>query len=819
MATLTSFLSQHFEPLSMLKKACLFLFSLGFALIAFVFFLVLSPQGGKIALNLVSELTPYKLNCATFDGALYEGVVLEDVEVTGPSVHLRAKEVRAAWDFRQLFKQDKKISYLHINNLSLSYNNNNSKLVLPKEYDDVVLEQAQANILKTLPFALAIEDIHINDAKIHWNQIEHAFKEVKIKHASSTLAHIEEIHYAGDFGSFDAYLQGAIKVNWDLNLSKNPYLADLNSAAISTKGSIIMPSRHIDDPQNQIIINAKLKDLKKGKHHFENINMDIKGNLANHHVSLTGLYNNSPIKSTLLGKFSDKFWQGDVAKFKVEHQRWEKIGNSTGNILVNWHDATINTNIELLLSEKHPVTLVTQIDKKKPYALKGSIKAHVEQLRSLAALIPAIANLRGKLNIDLALSGTLLQPQWLGNIQLIDAKLPATSLGKKAVLNELALDFLAENKIALHGKGLWGSGEFHIVGNGALTGNPNLNINLKGEKLLLSDTPEYYIVANPDLNLSLQNGKVALKGSIVIPEAEINSLKNPDSISTSDDVVVISKKKVAKPKKVLDERTFSYPIATHIDLILKDKITYKGYGISSKVGGRLEINQQPGQPPLAKGKLFLSKGSYKAYGKVFDINYGQILFTGGPIYDPILDIRAERKIQPSTTLGSFKNNDMILAGVTFSGNLKTPKIGFYSNPPMPDADVISYLIVGRPQSQINEAQAELLFQAVSQLASVVGSNRHDVHFDLAEKLKLDQLGFSKKQNFIPTPGSHNPLEDTVFVLGKQLSSRLYLNYSVGIVDSASQLGMRYIVGKNVSIEASAGTQGSSADVLLSFEGH
>jgi autotransporter translocation and assembly factor TamB len=89
---------------------------------------------------------------------------------------------------------------------------------------------------------------------------------------------------------------------------------------------------------------------------------------------------------------------------------------------------------------------------------------------------------------------------------------------------------------------------------------------------------------------------------------------------------------------------------------------------------------------------------------------------------------------------------------------------------------------------------------------------------LAEQLKLDQFGFAKKQNFIATPG-RNPLEDTVFILGKQLSDRLYLHYSVGVVDSASNFGLRYILGRNVTVEAQAGTQGSSADVLLSFEGH
>ncbi len=816
MTALLSLLSQHFEPLSLLKKTVKLLFALVAAVSLFGLFLIFTPKGNQIALTLISELTPYQVQFSSMKGNLYNHVLFEDLQIKGPELVVKSKRLEMRWDINQILNQNKTIQSLDATDLLVWYEN--KKIVLPKHYDDSTISQAQDEIKKSLPFALMIENISIHQAQIHWNNIDHTLSEFSIKKASSNLATVEEVHYQGAFGSFDAYLKDAIKINWDLNLAKNPYLLSLQSSAITTKGQILLPTKHIDDPQNQFEVSVQSKEFRQGKHHVENANLSIKGTLAKHQVNVTGLYNHAPVKSTITGQFSTHEWRGKLTTLKVNHERWQKIGNSTGDILINWQHPAISSSLALVLGEKYPVMVEVAIDKKQPYNLKGTTKAHFNQIKSLSTLIPSVSNLRGQLDIDLALSGTLLAPQWLGYVQLKDAKLPATSLGKKAILNDLHLSFLPDNKMTVTGKGLWGSGEFTIEGNGKLLAStPSFDIKLKGENLLLSDTPEYYIIANPDLNLTLFNGQVKLTGSIVIPEAEIKSLKSPDMASASDDVVVISKKQHKLPKPLV-ENGLSTHIATHIDLILKDKITYKGHGVSSKVGGRLEINQQPGQPPLAKGKLHLTQGTYKAYGKVFDINYGQILFTGGPIYDPIIDFRAQRTIEPQSTLASFKSNQAILAGVTFSGNLKSPKIGFYSNPSMPDNDIISYLIVGRPQSQINEAQAELLFQAVSQLANVMGGNRKDVQFNLAEKLKLDQLGFSKKQNYIPTPGSHNPLEDTVFVLGKQLSSKLYLNYSVGLVDSASQFGMRYSVGKNMTIEAATGTQGSSADVLLSFEG-
>ncbi|MBS0286633.1 MAG: translocation/assembly module TamB domain-containing protein [Proteobacteria bacterium] len=818
MKQLLSFFSHHLEPLSLLKKSVKFIFCLAFAAVIFGLFLIFTPHGNQLALEIISQWTPYQVQCASISGNLYHDFVVEDVQIKGPQLSIKAKRIAASWDLVKWLHNDNTIQTLSINDLSFWYENKAQALILPEHYDNATLEKAQGDIAKSLPFAVNVENLEIVNADIHWNDIEHKLSELRITHATSNIAQIEEIHYKGAFGSLDANLKGAIKVDWNLDLSKNPFLVELNSSAITTQGSITLPSRNIDDPENQIQISVYAKEYTQGKHHLQNLQLDAKGTLVRHQVTLHGIYNKSPIESVVTGKFTDKRWQGNITKLLVNHERWQKIGNSTGKFDIQWQNKIVSL-AEINLGEKYPITLEAVVDKNKPYALSGIAKANIKQLKTLSSLVPSLANMRGQLDIDLTLSGTILQPTWLGQILLTNAKLPATSLGKKAVLNDLLLSFLPNNQINIQGKGLWGSGEFTIAGKGTLFGpSPVLEVAIKGDKLLLSDTPEYYIVANPDLLLTLKKGQLALNGKIIIPEAEINSLKNPEMISASEDVVLVSKK--AKPvAKPLTEQATHYQIATHIEVIIKDKITYKGHGITSKVGGRLEINQQPGQPPLAKGKLFLTNGSYKAYGKVFDINYGQILFTGGPIYDPILDIRAERHIQPQSPLTSFKSNQTILAGITFTGNLKTPKIGFYSNPSMPDPDIISYLIVGRPQNQINEAQAELLFQAVSQLATIMGGNRNDVHFDLAEKLKLDQLGFSKKQNYIPTPGSHNPLEDTVFVLGKQLSSRLYLNYSVGLVDSASQFGMRYAVGKNMMIEAATGTQGSSADVLLSFEGH
>lgn len=814
---MASFLSKHVEPLSLLKKG--FKFTIGLLLIAvgFTLYLIVTPQGLKTTLHLISDFSPYKIQFTQVDGALISHAHLKDFQLHGPNLIVKASELDIGWQLATLLKKERTLEYIKATQLTLWSQN------LDNPFDNkatkISFNSVQKTLSKSIPIPIKVENIHIQQATIHWGEYEHFFSEFIVKSASSELAKIEEIHYQGAWGKFHAYLQKGIKIDWDLRLTKNPYLVEYHSHEITTQGNLFLPSGQLEDSRNQINVKVQAKAFSFAEHHLQNITLDLKGTLTAHQASMTAHYNQTPLQMKLSGEFSPKHWQGKIEQLEIKHKRWEKIGKTTGNVNIDWQEKTIFSVMELLLGEQYPVNVKINVEKRHPYSLSGSVQTHLNNVKTLSSLVPALENLRGKLDVDLKLTGSLLQPQWTGQLVLKEAKMRASSLGSKAMLNQLQLTFLENHKMSISGDGIWGSGPFTLEGNGDfLTSSPSMIVKLKGENLLLSDSPEYYIIANPDLTLSLKNGSSLLEGKIFIPQAEIKSLKNPDTIAPSQDVVIISNKKTSVSKP-LAERTFATQITTNIDLILSDKIIYKGHGFSTRVDGRLQVKQQPGQPPTANGKLIFHDGKYRAYGKTFDIAYGQIIFSGGPIYDPILDIRAQRKIQAPSTLAALQDTQPKIVGIKFGGNLKTPKIDFYSSPAnLSDADIISYLVVGRPQHQVNEAQAELLFEAVSQLANVMGNSRKDVRFDLAEQLKLDQIGFSKKPNHISTPG-HNPLEDTVFVLGKQLSDRLYMNYSVGIVDSASQFGLRYLLGKNVTIEAAAGTQASSADVVVSFEGH
>lgn len=808
-----NFWQQQLEPLKLFKTTLLTLLSVGCALIAFILYLLLTPQGAKTTLNLIKYATRYDIQYHNLKGSLLDGLSIEALKVIGPDLDIQADELLIGYHFTTLIKQNYSLDFLKAKNVVIKTNYKDMSKSF--NYDDKNLSSLNEMIKGFLPIQVKVNNLDLENATIVINDYTHKIDSLVIENATNDLFSIKDVHYKGSLGRVDAELGETIKINWDIVVDDHPLLNQYGSRHLQSKGEIAVPSQHIQ--QSISTASFKFDELKLDHHVFKDIRIEVKGSLDKHQISLSSQYQNYPLETQLLGHYHAKAWQAEIKSFRTKAPRFQAF-QSKGKVLVNWQGTHIRTDANLMIADKLPIETHFEMAQAKPYTLTGTFKTAIADIRSLSEFAPNLSNIRGSVNANLNITGSLAKVKLTGLITLKDAKLKANNIGKHAYLNALNVK-LNDNFITLDGKGTWGSSVFYLSGDGELSANPTLNLNFKGEKLLLSDTPDYYIVGSPDLNLSLKKQRPHVSGKIFIDEAEIRGLKNHNH-APSEDVVIVSAQKKIKP---LSQQSFEQfaPIDSQIEIILSDKVTYKGYGISTHVGGKLLISQENSTGPLAKGRLLFRKGQYKGYGKTFNIEYGQILFSGGPINDPILDIRAQRTIQPHQRLASFSTTQPIMCGIHFTGNLKTPKISFYSDPAMSDADIMSYLVVGRPQNQVQGAQAELLYEAVSQLTRMIGSSRKDVQFDLAEQLHLTQMGFSKKENADLTSqvNNRNPLEDTVFVLGKQLSDKLYLQYTHGILDSASTFGIRYSLGKNVTVEAATGTQGSSADVLLSFEGH
>ena len=70
----------------------------------------------------------------------------------------------------------------------------------------------------------------------------------------------------------------------------------------------------------------------------------------------------------------------------------------------------------------------------------------------------------------------------------------------------------------------------------------------------------------------------------------------------------------------------------------------------ARIGGGITIKSGYDAITRATGELSVAEGKYSAYGRKLDIKYGRLIFTGGPVDNPGVNLRAQKEF-PDVTAG------------------------------------------------------------------------------------------------------------------------------------------------------------------------
>ena len=110
------------------------------------------------------------------------------------------------------------------------------------------------------------------------------------------------------------------------------------------------------------------------------------------------------------------------------------------------------------------------------------------------------------------------------------------------------------------------------------------------------------------------------------------------------------------------------------------------------MAGSVRVTLEEGEiRPHARGSVRVVEGGYTAYGQQLAIARGVLLFDG-PLDNPKLDILAVRKGQ------------RVEAGVAITGTALSPHTALYSNPPVPDAQKMQWLVFGSGPGSAGDAE-------------------------------------------------------------------------------------------------------------------
>jgi translocation and assembly module TamB len=233
-----------------------------------------------------------------------------------------------------------------------------------------------------------------------------------------------------------------------------------------------------------------------------------------------------------------------------------------------------------------------------------------------------------------------------------------------------------------------------------------------------------------------------------------------------------------------------FRVTSEITLTLGDKVTIDTYGLTGHVSGSITERTQPGEPTRATGELQVRDGQYLALARKLDIERGRLIFSGGLLVDPAVDIRAIKEF-PDVT-----------AGVNVRGTLREPRLTFFSEPSIPQSQIVSLLLAGGSLQSVQDssragtpaAKQEVAGQAAALLASQFGS-----------KLGIPDISVESDLS-----------NETSLVLGKYLSPRLYVSWGVSLSEQINTFKMRYTIDDRWTVKTEAGKD-RSADLVYTIE--
>ncbi|MGM0416174.1 MAG: translocation/assembly module TamB domain-containing protein [Thermodesulfobacteriota bacterium] len=424
--------------------------------------------------------------------------------------------------------------------------------------------------------------------------------------------------------------------------------------------------------------------------------------------------------------------------------------------------------------------------------LNAEITTIINDLDFIAALSPEVQNLSGSLNGNMSITGSLEAPVMRGKLALLKgaAELDRPGLDLKDIQVELSGE--GANGLRLNAHAASGEGELNIAGTYDLQGNADMDV--KGENFRVINTLEAQIDASPDLSITLRPTRIDVGGELVIPRGRITLKELPESaVKVSEDQVIIESEEEVKETTSKEREIYA-----RVRTILGDNVHFEGFGLKARIQGELLVIDRPGEPTAGSGELNIVDGEYRAYGQGLVIQRGRILFPGGPIDQPGLDVRAIRRPKEGITVG-----------VQVRGRLQQPDFTLFSDPGMTQGNQLSYLVLGRPLSGTSGTEGSALSRA-SLALGLKGGNA--VAEKIGGSLGLDQFGLAQSE-----AGSDSSPENASFVIGKYLSPKLYVSYGLGLFNQTSTLQLQYTISKHWKFMTESSSEASGADLIYTIE--
>lgn len=421
--------------------------------------------------------------------------------------------------------------------------------------------------------------------------------------------------------------------------------------------------------------------------------------------------------------------------------------------------------------------------------LDGRVKLTTFTLDFLAPIIGEFSELKSQISTDLAIKGPALQPQVTGKFLVDQIRLKGEISPVEVDSGRVVIDFSgyqATLSAALNTP----DGKLEMSGDADWLDINDWSSQLRvfAEELVVDLPPMVKVKVQPDMTISATPNFARIDGDIALPWGRILVEDLPPSaVAVSKDQVILND----ELEPVEQQSSVPFALETNINILIGDDFKLSAFGLEGGLVGRLNVAQQD-KGPFVTGEINITDGSYRSFGQDLLIEEGKILMNG-PVDQPYVQISAIRN--PDNT------QDEVTAGVKVTGPASEPTVTIFSEPAMPQANALSYLLRGQDidgEAGGNAMTTTLIGLSLAKSGRVVG--------EIGEAFGVQDLQ-------LDTAGSG---DDSQVTVSGYILPGLQVKYGVGIFDSVGEFTVRYRLMQDLYLEAISGVD-SAVDVLYQFE--
>ncbi|MDD4600491.1 MAG: translocation/assembly module TamB domain-containing protein [Negativicutes bacterium] len=408
------------------------------------------------------------------------------------------------------------------------------------------------------------------------------------------------------------------------------------------------------------------------------------------------------------------------------------------------------------------------------------VKVRLDQadLSILPMLTKEVSWAAGKTQGELTIGGTIMQPYLTGSINVTDGTVKLAKLNDPIQKVALDIQFKGDKIVLKTFSGHMGSGSYQMAGSTALTGLAFTDYDFQLKLDNLGVNSKYFKgPLNGDLALTSNRGRPLLAGTLLF---ENNTIDIPFiSDFTESDLNIRLNVELIAGKKVRFYNSYMY------DIWAEGRIKFEG---STK-------------RPNPSGKITAIRGTVSYLRTSFKIKEASAEFNQFGTFEPVLRLTASTKLQDTTV------------DLNLNGPVSAMDLQLTAEPAMSQQDIITLLTLRSRyfEKQSSGSGANGSGFGRDELVGLLDAGLQMRFVSTVEGIFRDAFGlddFRVVRDTLWSNGRQRSNEDREgpsnqevynVEMGKYITDRLMLNYTMGLDNDRYSYGFRYDLNRRISL--------------------